>query len=71
MKKNCNYNFHCMPILNTLSAVTYINVTDVQFFSGVASLQVASSIDVIVSHYPGDQVRRGDPFCPFSGHKHT
>lgn len=64
-------NWNWIQHLNTLSSLSYINITDIQFFSGVAPLQVASSVHVIVSHNPGDQVGRWDPFCPFSGHKHT
>ena len=50
---------------------TDINESDVQFSGGVASLQVASNIDVIISDDAGDKIRRGDALCPLSGHKHA
>lgn len=43
----------------------------VQFTGCVASLQVPSDVDVIVSNDASDQVRRGDALCPLSGHKHS
>lgn len=48
----------------------YINESNIQFPSCVASLQVASNVDVIVSDDPSDQIRCGDAFSPLRGHKH-
>lgn len=48
----------------------YINESNIQLPSCVASLQVASNVDVIVSYDASDQIRCGDAFSPLRGHKH-
>lgn len=48
-----------------------INESNIQLLCRVASLQVASYVDVIVSDNAGDDVRCGDALRPCSGHKHA
>lgn len=48
-----------------------INESNIQLLCRVASLQVASYVDVIVSDDASDDVRCGDALRPCSGHKHA
>lgn len=50
--------------------MSYVDVADVELFSRVAPLQVASGVDVIVSDNSSNYVRGGDPLRPLRGHKH-
>lgn len=68
--------FSNMPILGFYSeqiniTMTNVNESNIQLSGCVASLQVASNIDVVVSDDASDQIRRGDALGPLSGHKHT
>lgn len=68
--------FSNMPIFSFYSKqlniiMTDVNESNIQLSGCVASLQVASNIDVVVSDDTSDQIRCGDALGPLSGHKHT
>lgn len=49
---------------------SYIDVADVELLGCIATLQVASGVDVVVSDNSGDYVRRRDSLRPLRRHKH-
>lgn len=51
--------------------MAHINESNIQLLCCVASLEVASYVDVIVSDDAGNNVRCGDALRPCSGHKHA
>lgn len=53
------------------AAGTHINEADVKLLGSVASLQVASHVQVVVPDDACDDVRGGDALCPLCGCKHA
>lgn len=49
---------------------SHIDVADIKLLGRVATLKVASGVDVIVSDNSRNQVRGGDSFCALRGYKH-
>ena len=51
--------------------LSHVDVADVELLGGVAALEVASGVDVVVPHDAGDEVGGGDALRPLGGCEHA
>ena len=49
----------------------HVDEADVELLGGVAPLEVASGVDVVVPHDAGDEVGGRDALRPLGGHEHA